>query len=1136
MKNREKNGDAAASVAERSYIAFISYRHTPLDREAAELIQKKIENYIVLKEFRELAGGRKLGMVFRDEDELPASSSLSRSITEALDHTKYLIVICSPDLPLSKWCEQEIRYFLQTHDRDHVLAVLADGTPEVSFSPLLLHTFDEEGNITGDTEPLAANIAGRDHKLDRKALKKEIVRIYAALLGVPFDSLWQREKRARQRRFMAVLSVLSLVMVVFLGVILNKNAQIMRQNREITEQSTQITEQNRQITEQNTRISEQNLSLQRQMSSMQVDSGQTKLASFDRIGALESALEALGEGDPDIYDHRAEKLLADTLGTYEYDELRSSIIYEQPTGIASLKVTEDRNLALIADRIGYVRCIDAHTGALQWEAPSWAEGGETGDRFAEVFPAEDAGTVICINRSNICGLSLEDGSMRWNRIHKTSNYFRALSPDKSRLAVMDFHYYKEDSLEADHEVDIVLLDTKTGEEKGRVTLGDGVTELSYPPYHWYSCAADFSDSGKLLACAFYEKPVGSDGEPLYKYYLIDTEQLKTTREGSCHYSGDADNLFYGIWADDETESMFCAQYSISYGGILTTRFDGRTGEVTTVTTAQTISSSRNGTIIGDIELDVVPMLASGSLAAVFTEDTLHLFDMTDCRQVKSFQMSGDIVHAYWIDRDREILCALLSSGDVAAYDFEHGGDQFLASYEITTGLDQTDIRLAAVVDGGAAGPYQDGKAGRTGTLPDAEEYGQYLTVRQKDPGCVLKVERRRDRASEPVPDQPDTFASYTGVMETPSGQRVITAYKNGEVLTLCAYDAKTHRELERAQFGDVLTVYTWAMTAMDDSHVLMRGTIFGLDGSREFMEAITEDNSYHYGKTMMHSMTSEGHVLSVSDQTDNKYQAEISPVWLDGKLVDAAREGKTGLLLADGEIYEPGSNGYVAGRGRPFTEDPKDPAYLIAEEESRFVSFRAKDGRRIFFEDACPEADRRLAALGTESPVMAVAYGNGKLYLYDLDDGKPRELDAAYTAGEIRLLRFVPGDRYLAILTNTGRLDLTDTKTGHLVWSGYSDYVSDRVQYMDRLGCTQDTKTGRIYLTVGYAEQNNCTLFCVDPSSRTTAELIEQYTYGRLAADRCIYTSCGNVLIRTPEHDLEDLKAWAREELTAAER
>lgn len=139
---------------ERSYIAFISYRHKPLDAKAARMIEKRIESYRIPKELRKTPDSDRLGYVFRDEDELPLSSSLSDSILEALDRSRFLIVICTPDLPQSKWCEQEIRYFLQTHDRDHLLAVLADGSGEISFSPLMLHEYDENGKAISDMEPL----------------------------------------------------------------------------------------------------------------------------------------------------------------------------------------------------------------------------------------------------------------------------------------------------------------------------------------------------------------------------------------------------------------------------------------------------------------------------------------------------------------------------------------------------------------------------------------------------------------------------------------------------------------------------------------------------------------------------------------------------------------------------------------------------------------------------------------------------------------------------------------------------------------------------------------------------------------------------------------------------------------------
>lgn len=146
---------------ERSYIAFISYRHKPLDAKAARMIEKRIESYRIPRELRKTPDSDRLGYVFRDEDELPLSSSLSDSILHALDRSQFLIVICTPDLPQSKWCEQEIRYFLQTHDRDHLLAVLADGSGEVSFSPLMLHEYDESGNAISDIEPLAATSSGK---------------------------------------------------------------------------------------------------------------------------------------------------------------------------------------------------------------------------------------------------------------------------------------------------------------------------------------------------------------------------------------------------------------------------------------------------------------------------------------------------------------------------------------------------------------------------------------------------------------------------------------------------------------------------------------------------------------------------------------------------------------------------------------------------------------------------------------------------------------------------------------------------------------------------------------------------------------------------------------------------------------
>ena len=146
---------------ERKYIAFISYRHLPLHMEVATAIHRRIEHYIIPKGLRK-NGQKKLGYVFRDQDELPLVGTLSDNIQYALDNSEYLIVVCTPETSESLWCLQEIDYFLQHHDRDHVLAILADGSPAEAFPKELVEVRDENGEVISRAEPLAANIAAEN--------------------------------------------------------------------------------------------------------------------------------------------------------------------------------------------------------------------------------------------------------------------------------------------------------------------------------------------------------------------------------------------------------------------------------------------------------------------------------------------------------------------------------------------------------------------------------------------------------------------------------------------------------------------------------------------------------------------------------------------------------------------------------------------------------------------------------------------------------------------------------------------------------------------------------------------------------------------------------------------------------------
>ena len=113
------------NLEDTHYNAFISYRHTEPDMYVAKTLHKMLESFKtpkdILEDHPDLPKG--IERVFRDQDELPIASNLSEQITAALEVADFLIVICTPRLPESKWCLSEITNFKRMHGKDHILAV-----------------------------------------------------------------------------------------------------------------------------------------------------------------------------------------------------------------------------------------------------------------------------------------------------------------------------------------------------------------------------------------------------------------------------------------------------------------------------------------------------------------------------------------------------------------------------------------------------------------------------------------------------------------------------------------------------------------------------------------------------------------------------------------------------------------------------------------------------------------------------------------------------------------------------------------------------------------------------------------------------------------------------------------------------
>lgn len=181
------------------YAAFISYAHT--DAKIARRIQNALETFSMPREF-DASWRERLSPIFRDETELTAHHSLSDKISEAVESSRYLIVLCSPAAKKSHWVNEEIKLFRKLRGESSILAVIVEGTPQEAFPPAL---------IEKRREPLAANLTSRDR------FQLGVAQLAAAMLNVGLDEVLQRQIRRRRNRNLTILTA-SLVFSATMGI------------------------------------------------------------------------------------------------------------------------------------------------------------------------------------------------------------------------------------------------------------------------------------------------------------------------------------------------------------------------------------------------------------------------------------------------------------------------------------------------------------------------------------------------------------------------------------------------------------------------------------------------------------------------------------------------------------------------------------------------------------------------------------------------------------------------------------------------------------------------------------------------------------------------------------------------------
>ena len=294
------------------YNAFISYRHHPTDIKVATQIHRLLEHYRVPRSFRKTHQG--ITRLFRDKDELPITSNLTTDITNALENSDYLIVICSTHTKESVWVQREIETFLKTHDRSKVLTVLVDGEPYDTIPEILLkeeRVDPETGAVTiREIEPLSCDWRVKPSK----AKREELPRLAAALLGCGYNELRQRERQYRTRRMVAAFSAAMMIVLGFLGYFIYSNAQIQKANEQLNVANQQLQDANIEI--------QNNLDQSLKNQSLFLANAATDLLEDgDRLTAIALALEALPEYQGERpYSAEAELALGKAVGTYSAKE------------------------------------------------------------------------------------------------------------------------------------------------------------------------------------------------------------------------------------------------------------------------------------------------------------------------------------------------------------------------------------------------------------------------------------------------------------------------------------------------------------------------------------------------------------------------------------------------------------------------------------------------------------------------------------------------------------------------------------------------------------------------------------------------------------------------------------------------
>lgn len=196
------------------YFAFISY--SSHDTQWGKRLHKKLESYSIPSTLCKKHGWKRkpLNPIFFAPYEIQPGT-LSEELKDRLRESRHLIVICSPYSAQSYWVGLEIEFFHQLGRTKDIHFFIIDGVP--NSGDKTTECFNDKIKELGIPEILGANIHEKVYRWSWLNRERAYVQIVTKLLGVEFDSIWQRHKRMLWQKMTLWLMCLTAVLAALMG-------------------------------------------------------------------------------------------------------------------------------------------------------------------------------------------------------------------------------------------------------------------------------------------------------------------------------------------------------------------------------------------------------------------------------------------------------------------------------------------------------------------------------------------------------------------------------------------------------------------------------------------------------------------------------------------------------------------------------------------------------------------------------------------------------------------------------------------------------------------------------------------------------------------------------------------------------